>query len=133
MESRWYYILDKNQKKGPFSIQELSENTITHNTKVWYPGLSKWQKASSLPDLQTILDKLPPSTHHKRNIFITGTIAFIAITICIASSTNFISLSGNNAGTVHNSNPGISIGSPALYGRPSHLCKFCRSESNKKF
>src|SRR5690242_44747 len=100
MESRQYYILDKKQRKGPFSFHDLSENVITHNTKIWYPGLAKWQKASVIPELQPILDKLPPSSHLKRNIFITGAIAFIAITICLAWSRKVFDFNGNNTDTV---------------------------------
>lgn len=97
MESRQYYILDKSQKKGPFSIHDLSGNVITHHTKVWYPGLSKWQKASSIPELQSILEKLPPPSHYKRNILIAGTVAFIAITMCLAWSKDVFKLTGKNS------------------------------------
>ena len=85
------------QKKGPFTIDELSSERISINTKVRHSGLSKWEKASSLPELQDILTNQPPVMHHKRNIFIGASVAFIVITLCQAWNKNLFSFSKNNS------------------------------------
>ena len=50
-----YYFSDKNgQQQGPVSKIELTKHGITDSTMVWKEGMSKWQVASSLPELSDL-------------------------------------------------------------------------------
>jgi len=55
-----YYIIENNEKKGPFSFEELKEFKISFNTLIWTEGLTDWTKAKNIDELKTILDKIPP-------------------------------------------------------------------------
>ena len=50
-----YYYAINNQKKGPFSIDELKKHNLNENTLVWYNGLKKWKMLKNVPELQNVL------------------------------------------------------------------------------
>ncbi|MBK8142588.1 MAG: DUF4339 domain-containing protein [Chitinophagaceae bacterium] len=57
-----YFIHDGNQKRGPFTIDDLKQKGVEASTLIWFDGLEKWTEASSIQELQvTLLLKV----HHR--------------------------------------------------------------------
>jgi hypothetical protein len=54
-----YFIVENNQQKGPFSIEELKEIEITDSTLVWKVGLESWTEAKNIEELNLILKPVP--------------------------------------------------------------------------
>lgn len=50
-----YYIVENNQQLGPFSYDQLASRGISGSTEVWTEGMSNWQPASQVPELQSIV------------------------------------------------------------------------------
>lgn len=57
-----YYYTDGKEKFGPFSKNELLEQKITRNTKVWYYGLDNWTEISKIDSLNELNLSIPPPT-----------------------------------------------------------------------
>lgn len=55
-----FYIVNKNLKQGPYTVEELPNKDITANTMVWSVGFSSWKKAKDIPELSKLLSNLPP-------------------------------------------------------------------------
>ncbi|WP_086030256.1 DUF4339 domain-containing protein [Tenacibaculum holothuriorum] len=55
-----YYIIENNEKKGPFSIEELREFEISFDTLIWTEGLNDWTEAKGIDELKAFLSKIPP-------------------------------------------------------------------------
>ena len=49
-QRKWYLYQD-NQQTGPFSIEQLSNQTITPQTYVWCAGMESWKPASDVTEL----------------------------------------------------------------------------------
>lgn len=56
---KFFFALD-NEKHGPFSLDELKNESIAKDTLVWYEGLDDWTPASELDVMREILELLPP-------------------------------------------------------------------------
>ena len=55
-----YFYLDSEQKQyGPCSLEELRTAGITRGTKVWRAGMTDWDDAGNVSDLQ-VLFEVPP-------------------------------------------------------------------------
>lgn len=78
MENKQYYILEEDIKKGPFTLEELQSLVVKADTKIWYPGLDKWTKASKIPGLHNYLNLLPPDTS-SRNKWLIPLLAIIIV------------------------------------------------------
>lgn len=52
-----YYYTDGSNTFGPFSIEELSEKSLSKDSYIWYEGLDNWTRAGELQEL----DQLFPS------------------------------------------------------------------------
>jgi hypothetical protein len=53
------------RRLGPFSLEKLLRHPLSGETLVWRPGLSGWTRVDGLPELATLLARLPrpgPST-----------------------------------------------------------------------
>lgn len=48
---RYYYIAEKNIKKGPFTIEELKNIHPNNGMLIWYDGLASWVKPNSISEL----------------------------------------------------------------------------------
>ncbi len=57
---RQYYIHDGSLEKGPFTLEQLKNETITSNTQVWYEGLAAWTTADQIEELRSLLAVKPP-------------------------------------------------------------------------
>ncbi len=55
-----YFIHDGNQQLGPFSISDLKEKNIQSSTPIWTEEMSDWTTAGELPELSSIIRKIPP-------------------------------------------------------------------------
>jgi hypothetical protein len=60
-----YFLHNGREQQGPFDLEDLKAKQITGDTMVWYEGLSEWSKASSVPELQSILSQTPPPFQSK--------------------------------------------------------------------
>jgi hypothetical protein len=56
---KFYMALD-GQRKGPFTMEELPEHGLEHDTLVWHTGLSEWLRADKVPALREVLLTIPP-------------------------------------------------------------------------
>ncbi len=78
-----YYIYSNNVKKGPFSLEELKNQSISHNTMIWKVGFSNWTPASQVPELADILSEIPPELVQTKTIMPnTWLVQSILATIC---------------------------------------------------
>jgi len=63
-----YFYTDGVEKHGPFSFEELKQQRITRETKVWYYGLEHWTKLADLDELKAITNSLPPPLKNTKEI-----------------------------------------------------------------
>lgn len=57
---REYYYSDGQDKKGPFSINDLKLENLSKDTLIWYEGLKDWVPAEKIEELVEILKVTPP-------------------------------------------------------------------------
>ena len=55
-----YYYLDKSEKKGPFTLQELKKEKINRESLVWFEGLQEWTKLKEIESLKEVFVAPPP-------------------------------------------------------------------------
>jgi membrane protease subunit (stomatin/prohibitin family) len=59
-----YFLAIDGKQAGPFGSDQLAQRVaagqLTRDTLVWKHGLSNWQKAGTLPDLQGLFGEAPP-------------------------------------------------------------------------
>ena len=60
-----YFYTDGKSKFGPFSKEELSNQNISKETKVWCYGMEQWTDLSQAPDLKDIMSSIPPALNPK--------------------------------------------------------------------
>ncbi len=48
----WIYV--NGEQKGPYAVEELIENGVTPQTKIWFSGLPKWYPADMVPEVNHI-------------------------------------------------------------------------------
>lgn len=65
-----FYILEKNETIGPFSIVELRNQNIKRSTLLWTEGMEGWQKASEIPELGELTSTLPPEVPEMPDTFL---------------------------------------------------------------
>lgn len=49
-----YYYTDGKERYGPFTLEQLRERNLTIETLVWKEGMSDWQPAKNLSDLNSL-------------------------------------------------------------------------------
>ncbi|MBQ8656027.1 MAG: DUF4339 domain-containing protein [Prevotella sp.] len=54
-----YYIVENNQQSGPFTVEQLRTKGITKETYVWAEGMSNWQPAGNVSELQLLFQPAP--------------------------------------------------------------------------
>ena len=57
---RKYYYLYGQDKKGPFSLDDLKLEDLSKDTLIWYSGLKDWVPASQIEEFVEILKVTPP-------------------------------------------------------------------------
>ena len=55
MDEKYYIAINENERKGPYSIEEL-RLLITPDTLVWHKNLPTWQAAKEVPELKSLLN-----------------------------------------------------------------------------
>lgn len=55
-----YFYTDGKEKYGPYSKEELTNQTITRTTKIWCYGMEEWTELSKVPELSDVLNSIPP-------------------------------------------------------------------------
>jgi hypothetical protein len=55
-----YFIHNGQQELGPFTIEQLKEQTILPSTNIWCEGMTGWREAKHIDELQPILKIVPP-------------------------------------------------------------------------
>jgi len=62
--SAGYFLAIEGKQAGPFGSDQLAQRVaagqLTRDTLVWKHGLSNWQKAGTMPDLQDLFGDAPP-------------------------------------------------------------------------
>ncbi|TVZ23766.1 uncharacterized protein DUF4339 [Dokdonia sp. Hel_I_63] len=71
-----YFYLNGDKKLGPFIKEELIEQNLNRDSKIWYYGLEDWKKLSDIVELVEILNSLPPDLNtrnhqQKKEVFVT--------------------------------------------------------------
>lgn len=54
MEKHWY-IISEGKQVGPVSVNALKDYGLNHDSLVWTPGMSDWQRAGKCPELSSEL------------------------------------------------------------------------------
>ena len=49
-----YFIILKEEQKGPFTVEELSKYEINKNTPVWHEGLTEWTTIDNIEELKNL-------------------------------------------------------------------------------
>lgn len=55
-----FYIVENNQQAGPFSVEQLRAKGIAPETYVWSEGMSGWEQASKVSELQVLFQPAQP-------------------------------------------------------------------------
>ncbi len=55
-----YYLIEKGEQTGPFSLDDLKNKNLSKESKIWVEGLENWVNAESITELKSILSKTPP-------------------------------------------------------------------------
>ena len=55
-----YFVLLNDERKGPYTVEELAKKYITADVLVWHEGMEGWKKASEVEELQNIIKQMPP-------------------------------------------------------------------------
>ena len=55
-----YFYTNGKEKIGPFTIDELKEQNLSRETKVWFYGLDNWTTLSEIDELDSITSSIPP-------------------------------------------------------------------------
>lgn len=62
-----YYYIQNGERKGPFTLEELSGMHFSPGTKFWYIGLGKWTPISEIDDLKHLCRAVPPPLPKEEN------------------------------------------------------------------
>ncbi|RCR67454.1 DUF4339 domain-containing protein [Larkinella punicea] len=49
-----YYLVENDQRQGPFTREQLAGLSLTPNTLVWYPGSKQWQRAYHVEEIRRL-------------------------------------------------------------------------------
>ena len=55
-----YFYTDGTNNFGPFTLEELRLKNITRETNVWFQGMSTWEPAGNVPELNDLFKLVPP-------------------------------------------------------------------------
>lgn len=55
-----FYIVENNQQAGPFTVEQLRAKGIAPETYVWSEGMSGWEQASNVGELQVLFKPTEP-------------------------------------------------------------------------
>ncbi len=59
-----YFLLNaKEERKGPFSLEELKTELSSRTELVWTKEYNDWKRAEEVPELESVVNALPPNIH----------------------------------------------------------------------
>ena len=64
-----YFVLLNDERKGPYTVEELAKKYITADVLVWHEGMEGWKKASEVEELQNIIKQIKDTI---QEIYTTG-------------------------------------------------------------
>lgn len=56
-----FFIVENNQQAGPFTVEQLRAKGIAPETYVWSEGMSGWEQASNVGELQVLFQPAQPA------------------------------------------------------------------------
>lgn len=56
----YYFITPQGKQAGPVPAEQLKNYGVTRNTFVWCEGMRDWTEAEKVPELQMIVEQIPP-------------------------------------------------------------------------
>ncbi|MCL2208032.1 MAG: DUF4339 domain-containing protein [Fibromonadales bacterium] len=56
MDQKIWYMETSEQRRGPFSINELLQKGLTGDSHVWKPGMTDWRRAREVPEMSLGFD-----------------------------------------------------------------------------
>lgn len=62
-----YFIKINEEQKGPFTLDELKEMSLTDKYLYWTEGYSSWRKITEIKELENSVLKLPPTIDPNQN------------------------------------------------------------------
>lgn len=57
---RKFYIEKNGQQSEALTLDQLIENGVTRETMIWTEGMTNWDKAGNVTDVQSIFTRIPP-------------------------------------------------------------------------
>ena len=61
-----YFIEKNNERKGPFTIEEMKDMRLTDEYIIWSESFNEWKHISSIKDLEEYIIKTPPLNTKKK-------------------------------------------------------------------
>jgi hypothetical protein len=61
MNNKQFYIKTKNGKIGPLAYEDLFNQELSHNSRIWFTGAADWEKLKYIPELKDLSDSIPPT------------------------------------------------------------------------
>lgn len=61
-----YFYTNGVDKFGPFSFDDLKNQNLTRETKIWYYGLDNWKYISEIEELNSITNSIPPRLNYDK-------------------------------------------------------------------
>ncbi len=55
-----YFYTNGTDKIGPFTLDELKEQNLSRDTKVWFYGLDRWKPLNEIEELKSLTNSVPP-------------------------------------------------------------------------
>ena len=56
----YYFITPQGKQAGPVPAEQLKSYGVTRKTFVWCEGMKDWTEAENVPELQGIIEQIPP-------------------------------------------------------------------------
>lgn len=58
----YYLLTDKEERKGPFTLEELKKTVKARSELVWTKEYNGWKRADEVPELEETVSLLPPDS-----------------------------------------------------------------------
>ena len=65
-----YFIKEGKNEEGPFTLEELKEQSIEKHTQVWFAGLKEWTSVEHVYELKQLFHKKPIPEPETSNAFV---------------------------------------------------------------
>ena len=56
-----YYYLNGNQQVGPFTVEQLGQQSLNGSTFVWAQGMTDWKRLADVPELSALFPTASPA------------------------------------------------------------------------